>query len=259
MDAGDDSFLLNLAGEEEAQPAPRDRRKKKSLWERRQEHRQKASVSASPMVPNKRLPGRCMPHTQRPSDLLQGGRQQRRPAGPDVRPPLQKQPAALSALKGYSLEPAPTHAEPETASLPLRKPAAQQHVQQTQPARRAARGHAANGEHVPSASAQEPGQNPQLQHGNGVFGKSIQWLEIATAGCSADCDLLGLMSSDTTNATDAEDGPQGVESGEEDDVMEAVAVSRQRDEGLEALLARMGSHKEAAPLSSDDDEVHACA
>lgn len=48
-----------------------------------------------------------------------------------------------------------------------------------------------------------------------------------------------------------------MESGEEDDVLEAVAMSRQRDEGLEALLARRASHQEAAPLSSDDDEVHA--
>jgi hypothetical protein len=58
---------------------------------------------------------------------------------------------------------------------------------------------------------------------------------------------------------DPEEGPQHVESSEEDDVTAAVAKSKQRDEGLETLLARIGSHKEAAALSSDDDEeVCAC-
>lgn len=58
---------------------------------------------------------------------------------------------------------------------------------------------------------------------------------------------------------DPEEGPQHVESSEEDDVEAAMAKSKQRDEGLETLLARIGSNKEAAALSSsDDDEVCAC-
>ena len=37
--------------------------------------------------------------------------------------------------------------------------------------------------------------------------------------------------------------------------MAAVTKSQQRDAGVEALLARINSNKEASALSSDDDEV----
>jgi hypothetical protein len=47
MDADDDSLLLNLAGVGQAQaPAAKDK-KRRSLWERRQEHRQRSSVIIS--------------------------------------------------------------------------------------------------------------------------------------------------------------------------------------------------------------------
>ena len=38
--------------------------------------------------------------------------------------------------------------------------------------------------------------------------------------------------------------------------MEAVARSRRRDAGLEALLERRQSNCEAGPSNSDDEEVH---
>lgn len=172
MDAADDSFLLNLAGEEEAQqPAQKESRKKKSLWERRLEHRQRASVSTRPLVPKRSLPSMCMPAAPGHLDWLQGGRQQGKPATRDVRPPPQKQPAAPSALKGYSLEAAPAHAEPESDSRPAKTPAAQQDAHQGQPARPAASRHAAKGRHAPTAPEQGPAQKLQQLHGNGVNGE----------------------------------------------------------------------------------------
>ncbi len=50
--------------------------------------------------------------------------------------------------------------------------------------------------------------------------------------------------------------PEHKEASEDEDVMEAVARSRRRDAGLEALLQRRQSNDEAGPSTSDDEEVH---
>lgn len=50
--------------------------------------------------------------------------------------------------------------------------------------------------------------------------------------------------------------PKHKEASEDEDVMEAVARSRRRDAGLEALLERRQSSREAGPSNSDDEEVH---
>ena len=49
--------------------------------------------------------------------------------------------------------------------------------------------------------------------------------------------------------------PEHKEASEDEDVMEAVARSRQRDAGLDALLERRQSHHGASPSRSDSDEV----
>ena len=49
--------------------------------------------------------------------------------------------------------------------------------------------------------------------------------------------------------------PEHKEASEDEDVMEAVARSRQRDAGLDVLLDRRQSHHGASPSRSDSDEV----
>ena len=54
--------------------------------------------------------------------MLQGGRHQPRGGQAPVRPPQKQQPAAASALKGYSLEQVDGHTDIETRSTPDRPP-----------------------------------------------------------------------------------------------------------------------------------------
>ena len=50
--------------------------------------------------------------------------------------------------------------------------------------------------------------------------------------------------------------PEHKEASEDEDVMAAVARSRRRDAGLEALLQRRQSNAVAGPSTSDEVEVH---
>ena len=96
----------------------------------------------------------------------------------------------------------------------------------------------------------EEQQAPHMPEGAAAAPYNILSIKAAIAACTA-AAATGIA----VCCADLGEGPRHVESSEDEDVTAAVARSKQRDAGVEALLARINSGKEASALLSEDDEV----
>ena len=106
---------------------------------------------------------------------------------------------------------------------------------------------------VQSPSRQSLGQQSRLSRRSSVCSMRVHSVQCL---CHAETRPAESRPAEQT-APEVIEEPEHKEASEDEDVMEAVARSRRRDAGLEALLQRRQSNDEAGPSNSDEEEeVH---